>query len=151
MSIPTEPIGSIPRPHALQTALAEHAEGRLSDTDLEDIQAQAVTDTISRLEQLGCPVLVDGEQAKPSSITYPLTGLQKLDPHGVVIHYADGYIRQLPSLTAGPFHYGVYADDYLRGALQHTDRPVKQAVVAPSALSLLYPGEPIDAYPREFS
>jgi 5-methyltetrahydropteroyltriglutamate--homocysteine methyltransferase len=149
MSIPTEPIGSIPRPRALQTALAEHAEGRLPDADLAHIQEMAVADTMSRLEHAGCDVLVDGDQTKPSSITYPLTGLKSLDPHGVVIPYADGHTRQLPSLTAGPFRYQVRADTYLKQARKHTDRPVKQAVVAPSALSLLYPGEPIEGYSRE--
>ncbi|GGW94937.1 5-methyltetrahydropteroyltriglutamate--homocysteine methyltransferase [Streptomyces noursei] len=149
MSIPTEPIGSIPRPRALQEALVEHAEGRLPHVELAHIQEQATADTLARLEQLGCPVLVDGDQAKPSSITYPLAGLTNLDPNGVIIPYADGHIRQLPRLMAGPFRYQVRADTYLRAARKLTDRPVKQAVVAPSALSLLYPGDPIDGYSRE--
>ncbi|MFI9581857.1 cobalamin-independent methionine synthase II family protein [Streptomyces sp. NPDC052236] len=149
MSIPTEPIGSIPRPPALQTALAEHAEGRLTDVEVTTLQEQATADTLARLEQLGCPVLVDGEQAKPSFATYPVTGLATLDPHGAVIPFADGHTRQLPRLTSGPFRYQVRAETYLRTARRHTDRPVKQAVIAPSALSLLYPGEPIDGYPRE--
>ncbi|WP_328939292.1 cobalamin-independent methionine synthase II family protein [Streptomyces tauricus] len=148
MSIPTEPIGSLPRPRALQTALAEHAEGRLSTAELAKIQDQAVSDTLTRLEQLGCAVLVDGDQAKPSSITYPLTGLTSLASDGVVIPYADGHTRQLPRLTAGPFRYQVRADTYLRAAQNHTERPIKQAVVAPSALSLLYPGQSIASYTR---
>ncbi|MFD0369424.1 5-methyltetrahydropteroyltriglutamate--homocysteine methyltransferase [Streptomyces sp. NPDC127114] len=149
MSIPTEPIGSIPRSRALQEALAEHAEGRLGDAELAKLQEQAVAETIARLEQLGETVLVDGDQAKPSTITYPLTGLASLSPDGAVIPFADGHTRQLPRLTGGPFRYQVRAETYLRDALRHTDRPVKQSVVAPSALSLLYPGEPIDGYPRE--
>ncbi|MFI8520972.1 cobalamin-independent methionine synthase II family protein [Streptomyces sp. NPDC085481] len=149
MSIPTEPIGSIPRPRALQEALAEHAEGRLSDTELAKLQQQATTDTLARLEELGSDVVVDGDQAKPSSITYPLPGLS-LARDGVVIPYADGHTRQLPRLTAGPFRYQVRADTYLRAAKKLTDRPVKQAVVAPSALSLLYPVDrPIAGYSRE--
>ena len=66
MSIPTEPIGGIPRPPALQTAVAEHAEGRLTEAELTTLQEQATAGTLARLEQLGCAVLVDGEQAKPS-------------------------------------------------------------------------------------
>ncbi|MER5757133.1 cobalamin-independent methionine synthase II family protein [Streptomyces sp. NPDC002088] len=149
MSIPTEPIGSIPRPRALQTALAEHAQGRLGDAALARLQDQATADTLARLEALGCSVLVDGEQAKPSFATYPITGLTALDPGGAVIPFADGHIRQLPCLTAGPFRYQVHAETYLRSARRHTDRPLKQAVIAPSALSLLYPGEPLDGYSRE--
>ncbi|MGJ5894223.1 5-methyltetrahydropteroyltriglutamate--homocysteine methyltransferase [Streptomyces sp. V2] len=149
MSIPTEPIGSIPRPLALQTALAEHAQGRLSDDELAKLQDQATADTLARLEELGCPVLVDGEQAKPSFATYPIMGLTTLDPAGAVIPFADGHTRQLPHLTSGPFRYQVHAGTYVRSAQRHTDRPLKQAVIAPSALSLLYPGEPLDGYSRE--
>jgi 5-methyltetrahydropteroyltriglutamate--homocysteine methyltransferase len=149
MSIPTEPIGSIPRPRALQEALAEHAQGRLDDAELAKLQDQATADTLARLEELGCPVLVDGEQVKPSFATYPLAGLAALAPNGAVIPFADGHTRQLPRLTEGPFRYQVHAQSYLRDARQHTDRPVKQAVIAPSALSLLYPAEPLDGYLRE--
>jgi 5-methyltetrahydropteroyltriglutamate--homocysteine methyltransferase len=70
-------------------------------------------------------------------------------PNGVTIPFADGHTRQLPSLTGGPFRYQVRAESYLRDARRHTDRPVKQAVIAPSALSLLYPAEPLTGYSRE--
>lgn len=149
MSIPTESIGSIPRPRALQEAITEHAEGRLATAELTKLQEQATAETLARLEELGCPVLVDGEQAKPSFATYPLAGLADLAPDGAVIPFTDGHTRQLPRLTAGPFRYQVRAETYVREARRHTDRPVKQAVIAPSALSLLYPAEPIDGYPRE--
>lgn len=149
MSIPTEPIGSIPRPPALLDALAQHAQGQLSDADLAKFQAQAAADTLAHLERIGCPVLVDGEQSKPSFATYPLSGLDALAPDGAVIPFADGHTRQLPRLTAGPFRYQIRADTYLRDAQRHTDKPVKQAVIAPSALSLLYPPEPLAGYSRE--
>ncbi|MEV4454744.1 cobalamin-independent methionine synthase II family protein [Microbispora sp. NPDC049633] len=149
MSIPTEPIGSIPRPATLLTALADHAAGRVEDDELAARQEEATADTIRRLQRLGCPVLVDGEQAKPSFATYPVAGLGTLAPDGAVIPFADGHTRQLPRLTEGPFRYATHADAYLRTARRHTDLPVKQAVVAPSALSLLYPAEGVDGYPRE--
>jgi 5-methyltetrahydropteroyltriglutamate--homocysteine methyltransferase len=67
----------------------------------------------------------------------------------VVIPFADGHQRQLPVLTGGPFRYQVHADTYLRAALRHAKTPVKQAVIAPSALSLLYPPKALDGYRRE--
>ena len=149
MSIPTEPIGSIPRPSALQAALASHAEGKTSDADLASLQDQATADTLTRLEALGCAVLVDGEQSKPSFVTYPIAGMTALAAEGAVIPFADGHTRQLPVLTGGPFRYRTHADTYLRAAQGHTSLPVKQAVIAPSALSLLYPGDGIDGYARE--
>ncbi|MFF9090427.1 cobalamin-independent methionine synthase II family protein [Streptomyces sp. NPDC014991] len=149
MTIPTEPIGSIPRPRALQQALGEYTQGRLSDKELAGLQQQAAADTLTRLAALDCPVLVDGEQAKPSFATYPIAGLASLAPNGVTIPFADGHVRQLPCLTEGPFRYQVRAESYLRDARRYTDRPIKQAVIAPSALSLLYPAEPIVGYSRE--
>ncbi|WP_412080689.1 cobalamin-independent methionine synthase II family protein [Streptomyces sp. SCL15-4] len=149
VGLPTEPIGSIPRPAELLAAMADHAAGRIGDDGLAAAQDRAVGDTVRRLENIGSPVVTDGEQAKPSFATYPLTGLKHLAPDGVVIPFADGHQRQLPRLTAGPLRYGVYADHYLKAALRHAASPVKQAVIAPSALSLLYPPDGIDGYPRE--
>ncbi|ETK34032.1 cobalamin-independent methionine synthase II family protein [Microbispora sp. ATCC PTA-5024] len=149
MGIPTEPIGSIPRPAALVAALADHAAGRIGDADLAARQEEAVADTIGRLERIGSLVLTDGEQSKPSFVTYPLSGHDGHSPDGAVIPFADGHTRRLPRLTAGPFRYGAHAATYLRAARRHTDLPVKQAVIAPSALSLLYPAEGVDGYPRE--
>ena len=145
MALPTEPIGSIPRPPALLRALAA------ADKDpqaLEREYAAALEDTILRLEQTGSPVLSDGEQTKPSFATYPLAGLN-LAPDGVVIPFSDGHVRQLPRLTAGPFRYGTHAASYTRAARAYTQRPLKQAVISASAMSLLYPAQEIPGYPSE--
>ena len=149
MPIPTEPIGSVPRPLGLIEAVRAAEEGRTSPEELERVYEEALRDTIERFEATGSPVITDGEQTKPSFATYPLQGLDNLAPDGVTIPFEDGHTRQLPRLTAGPFRYAMYADEYLRRAKQHAHVPVKQAVIAPSALSLLYPQEGIDGYPRE--
>jgi 5-methyltetrahydropteroyltriglutamate--homocysteine methyltransferase len=149
MTILTEPIGSIPRPPQLIQAMASFHAGTIARETLDDAYSEALQDTIERLEQTGSPVLSDGEQTKPSFATYPLTGLQNLAPDGVVIPFADGHHRQLPRLTAGPFRYGIHAESYLKAAHAYTRRPVKQAVISASALSLLYPSTAIPGYPRE--
>lgn len=129
MPIPTEPIGSLPR-----------IPGQPGP--------EAVEDVIARLEALGSPVVTDGEQTKPSFVTYPMAGLA-LAPEGVTIPFADGHTRRLPVLAAGPFRYGVYADSYLLEAKKHAKVPVKQAVIAVSAMSLLYPQGGLPGYTRE--
>jgi methionine synthase II (cobalamin-independent) len=149
MAIPTEPIGSIPRPLQLIEAIGAHQSGNLSIDALNSEYDAALKDTIARLEQTGSPVLSDGEQTKPSFATYPLSGLTNLASDGVVIPFADGHQRQLPRLTAGPFHYGVHAVAYLKTARNYTKRPIKQAVIAASALSLLYPVSGIPGYSQE--
>ncbi|MGH3422704.1 MAG: hypothetical protein ACRDOD_24275, partial [Streptosporangiaceae bacterium] len=149
MTIPTEPIGSIPRLPGLLAAMAGHGRGEVSDADLAAAQDEAVRDTIRRLEDTGSPVVSDGEQSKPSFVTYPIAGLTDLAPGGIAIPFADGHQRQLPVLTGGPFRYQVHADTYLRAALGHAKAAVKQAVIAPSALGLLYPPADLDRYPRQ--
>jgi 5-methyltetrahydropteroyltriglutamate--homocysteine methyltransferase len=149
MAIPTEPIGSIPRPKFLLDGMADFAAGRISRQELDELGEKALKDTISRFEQTGSPVITDGEQSKPSFITYPIDGLTSLASDGVVVPFADGHTRQLPVLTSGPFRYQTYADAYLNKARTFTTRPVKQAVIAPSAVSLLYPGDGLPGYPRE--
>ena len=149
MSIPTEPIGSIPRPQALIEGMGAFAAGKLSEDALRELQDEAVRDTVERFEATGSPVISDGEQAKSSFVTYPLEGLSNLAPDGAVIPFADGHTRQLPRLTSGPFRYGKHADGYLEVARKHARVPVKQAVIAASAISLLYPQDGIEGYARE--
>jgi 5-methyltetrahydropteroyltriglutamate--homocysteine methyltransferase len=149
MAIPTEPIGSIPRPPRLIDAGQDLAAGQITTEEYAKIADAAVRETIGQFEATGSPVITDGEQGKPSFATYPLAGLEALAPDGVVIPFADGHTRQLPRLTAGPFRYAHHAEGYLELALRYARVPVKQAVIAASALSLLYPAGGIDGYPRE--
>src|SRR5579862_2976212 len=116
MAIPTEPIGSIPRPPQLIEAIQSFRDGKIALEALEDAYHAALTDTIRQLEETGSPVLTDGEQTKPSFATYPLVGLKNLAPDGVVIPFADGHTRQLPRLTAGPFRYGIHTESYFKAA-----------------------------------
>jgi 5-methyltetrahydropteroyltriglutamate--homocysteine methyltransferase len=149
MTIPTELIGSVPRPRYLLDGMADLAAGRLDQRGLDLLTDRALSETITRLEATGSPVVTDGEQAKPSFATYPLQGLDNLTSDGVVIPFADGHTRQLPKLSGGPFRYGTYAASYLSKAVKFASRPVKQAVIAPSALSLLYPADGVDGYSRD--
>lgn len=147
--IPTEPIGSIPRPPELLGGFQEFAAGRLSRTQLDSLCEEAVRDTIRRFEATGSPVITDGEQTKPSFATYPIHGLENLAPDGVTIPFADGHTRQLPRLTSGPFRYKTHAETYLEAAQKHARVPVKQAVISASALSLLYPSQGLPGYSRD--
>src|SRR5579864_37452 len=149
MPIPTEPIGSIPRPLELVAAWGDRQAGRMTPEQFDRVAEAALRDTIRRFEATGSPVITDGEQTKPSFATYPLAGFTRLAPDGVVIPFADGHKRQLPRLTVGPFHYATYASQYFAAARRITDAPLKQAVISASALSLLYPASGIPGYSRD--
>ena len=149
MTLPTEPVGSIPRPKELIEGVGAYGAGRIGKDALEALYEAAVADTIRRFVETGSPVITDGEQRKPSFATYPVAGLSNLAAGGVTIPFKDGHTRQLPVLTSGPFRYATYAATYLEGARKHTTKSLKEAVIAASALSLLYPQSGIPDYPRE--
>jgi 5-methyltetrahydropteroyltriglutamate--homocysteine methyltransferase len=147
--LPTEPIGSIPRPTELIDAIGGAAAGRVSKEALDALYDRALRDTIAEFEATGSPVITDGEQTKPSFATYPIQGLSNLLPDGVTIPFEDGHTRQLPRLGSGPFKYTTYAHTYLEKARAISSVPVKQAVISASALSLLYPQGGLSDYSHE--
>lgn len=144
--IPTEPVGSLPRPMALQEAYAAYDAGTIGRDQLEAEQDKAVRDSITRMEATGSPIVSDGEQRWSSFATYPITdtlagtGLaDHLAPGGQFFAiFADGHHRQLPQLTGGPFRYKTLASDATAKAMQIATKPLKQAVISPSMLALLY-------------
>jgi 5-methyltetrahydropteroyltriglutamate--homocysteine methyltransferase len=147
MTIPTEPIGSIPRPAKL---IEEIAKRDGSDPQLDILYEEAVRDTIERFEATGSPVVTDGEQRKYHNFwTYPVHGLPNVSPDGFKIPFAAGHTRRMPQLTRGPFHYNTYADSFVETAMRFAHVPVKQAVISASALSLMYPPVAIPGYSRE--
>jgi 5-methyltetrahydropteroyltriglutamate--homocysteine methyltransferase len=147
MTIPTEPIGSIPRPLELIRAVAS---GNSDDPALDPLYDAAIRNTIARFEETGSPVITDGEQRKYHNFwTYSVHGLPNTAPDGFKIPFSAGHTRRMPRLTAGPFRYKRMADTYLDVAMRYAHKPVKQAVISPSALSLMYPAEGIPGYSRE--
>src|SRR5437016_3928073 len=148
MTHQTEPNGSISRPLPLIDAVS--ALGGDTDPKLDPLYDEAIRDTICRFEATGSPVITDGEQRKYHNFwTYCVHGLPNTAPDGFKIPFSAGHIRRMLRLTAGPFRYKRRADSYLDVALKYAHRPVKQAVISPSALSLMYPPDEIPGYPRE--
>jgi 5-methyltetrahydropteroyltriglutamate--homocysteine methyltransferase len=147
VTIPTELIGSIPRPVGL---IERIANGDSEDSSLDALYEDALRDTFERLEAAGSPVVTDGEQKKYHNFcTYCVHGLPNTAPDGFIIPFSDGHTLRLSRLTRGPFRYRRHADCYLNVAMRYAPVPVKQAVISPSALSLMYPAERIPDYSRE--
>jgi len=156
--IPTEPVGSLPRPTTLQKAYADYDAGKIGMDALETEQETAAVDSIKRMEATGSPIVSDGEQRWSSFATYPIA--DTLAGTGLADHlagdgqyfaiFADGHHRQLPRLTSGPFRYKSFAADSLKKSIKIAKKPMKQAVIAPSMLDLLYPlDDEISGYTRD--
>ena len=117
---------------------------------MDPLYDEAIRDTIERFEATGSPVITDGEQRKYHNFwTYCVHGLPNTAPDGFKIPFSAGHTRRMPRLIRGPFRYLRHADEYLDVALRYAHVPVKQAVISPSALSLMYPADQIPDYPRE--
>src|SRR5260370_40252533 len=95
MSIPTEPIGSIPRPLDL---IERVAKSDSEDPNLLPLYDEAIRETIERFEATGSPVVTDREQRKYHNFaTYPVHGLPNISPDGCKIPFASGHNRLHPS------------------------------------------------------
>lgn len=126
------------------------AVGDFADPSLDALYDAAIRDTIAQFEATSSPIITDGEQRKYHNFwTYSVHGLENTAPDGFKIPFSAGHVRRMPRLTAGPFRYRVYADRYLQIARQYAHTPLKQAVISPSALSLMYPAEDISGYSRQ--
>src|SRR3954469_7893528 len=158
MPIPTELVGSLPRPERLQDAYQAYDDGKIDFAALQAEQDKAAEDSIRRLEETGETYVTDGEQRESSFATYPIT--DTLAGTGLADNLAgdgqffaifdDGHHRQLPRLTGGPFRYKTFASEFVEKNQALASKPVKQAVIAPSMLMLLYPLEgEIEGYSRE--
>jgi methionine synthase II (cobalamin-independent) len=156
--IPTEPVGSVPRPLKLQKAYVSYDTKGITKGELEQEQDAAVADTINRFEATGSPIITDGEQRVSSFATYPIadtlagTGLAPNLAGGGQFFaiFADGHNRQLPKVTGGPFRYNFFAGDLVKKAAKMTKKPIKQAIIAPSMMYLLYQLDgDIPGYPRK--
>ena len=86
--IPTEPVGSIPRPLRLHQAYADYDAKKISKAELEHEQNAAVADTLKRFEATGSPIISDGEQRVSSFATYPIA--DTLAGSGLAPHLAPG-------------------------------------------------------------
>ena len=145
--IPTEPVGSLPRPAKLQATYAAYDAGKIAFADLEAEQDAAAQDSITRFEATGSPIISDGEQRWSSFATYPFmttmagTGLNSCCAPGgqTFALFPDGHYKSMPMLVGGPFRYNQYAADSLVKSMRFATKPMKQAVIAPSMLSLLLP------------
>ncbi len=148
--IPTEPVGSIPRPPELVAALGLLRRGELDRSELEALYAGAIVDTIRRFEATGSPVISDGEQRKHDNFwTYGVHGLPNMRMGGFAVDFRGSHTRTMPALVRGPFRFKIYADQFLVEAQRLTKLPIKQAVISASALSLLYPSVSIEGYSRD--
>ncbi|KAF2071986.1 hypothetical protein CYY_006699 [Polysphondylium violaceum] len=147
MTIPTESIGSLPRPRDLQQAHEDFMSKKIDRKSYDEVLEMNLEHFVNSLESIGSPVITDGEVFKQSFALYPIAGVD-VDPNGATIPFNDGHVRQLPTIK-GPVKFTQYAYQFLEKTKSKTSTPVKATVISPSALSLLYPSTELPNYSRE--
>ena len=150
--LPTEAVGSLPRPASLQRAVLDAETGLVGADELAEAQERAVRDTLARFAETGSPIVSDGEQRRQSFSSYPLgTSFDdgQILEGPVFAVFADGHHRVIPSLARGPFRFRAWAADDVTAARPLTTLPLKQAVISPSMLSLMVPVAGLGEYSRE--
>jgi 5-methyltetrahydropteroyltriglutamate--homocysteine methyltransferase len=164
-SLPTEAVGSIPRPASLQRAVLDSEAQLTGEAAFETEYDGATRDTVARLIETGSRVITDGEQRRQSFATYMLDD-QGAGSDDVFAVFADGHHRVVPRITQHPFRFAHSAAESVRTvksllssahvfeATGSVSKPavqlgIKQAVVSPSMLSLMYPPDGIAQYSYE--
>ena len=127
--IPSEQIGSIPRPDELIAAQRSYRYGMVGRNRLKKLRENAVQTTIKELEETGSKVITDGEQTKPSFLTYPIHNFADeyytFSSSCFALTFSDGHQRSLPRLAKQPFRYATYAHSYVDEAKKYTNLPIK--------------------------
>lgn len=150
-TIPTEMIGSIPRSKILIDTYNQYKKGEISYSILNKLAEKETIQVMQELKDLGSPVISDGEQRKFDGFAhYCLHNSECYAKEGFDVYFSDGHKRVFaPHLKIPPFKYNQTADEFLSFAIKHTDLPVKQAIISPSMLSLVYPPDGIESYSHE--
>jgi 5-methyltetrahydropteroyltriglutamate--homocysteine methyltransferase len=103
--------------------------GGIGSEHLNDYNIRAIQSTIEQLEATGSKIITDGEQTKPSFLTYPISKLMNeyyiASQDCFSLKSVDGHYRGLPRLIKAPFHYATYAHTYIDLAKQFTKLPIK--------------------------
>jgi 5-methyltetrahydropteroyltriglutamate--homocysteine methyltransferase len=129
ITIPSEPVGSLPRPKELIEAQQLYRQGKIDLNHLNTLRTKAVQDSIEKFEATGSTVITDGEQTKPSFLSYPIGSLidecYTFSDDCFSLSFNDGHKRTVPHLTKAPFRYGTYAHTYVDEAKKYTRLPIK--------------------------
>ncbi|MGO1958361.1 MAG: hypothetical protein ACTH20_02620 [Canibacter sp.] len=151
--LPTEPVGSLPRPAKLQQAVLDADAGLFEVSELSPLVDEAIRDTVAQFVHTGSPLITDGEQRRQSFATYLLDGTEATHDEVFAV-FADGHHRVVPQLAQPRFQFSHWASDGLAFAQQtlhgcKSEAKLKQAVVSPAMLSLMYPESGFSHYSRD--
>jgi 5-methyltetrahydropteroyltriglutamate--homocysteine methyltransferase len=131
--LPTTSVGSLPKPDALLTARGKRARNEITADELRTLEMQATELWITRQEELGLDVLVDGEMYRGDLVAYFGGLLGGFAPGGLVRSYGNRYYRK-PAIVGEVKWPGPLTVEWWRAAQAMTGRPVKGMLTGPYTL-----------------
>ncbi len=126
----TTAVGSFGKPDYLQKARNAHARGKLSSSELRELERKATEEWIRRQEEVGLDVLVDGEMYRGDMVAYFAELLEGYTIGGLVRSYGNRYYHK-PIISGQVRRPKPMTVAWFRYAQSLTDRPVKGMLTGP--------------------
>ena len=129
----TTTVGSFPKPDYLQRARNQRARGKLSVSELRDLERRATEEWIRAQEEIGLDILVDGEMYRGDMVAYFAERLDGFRLGGLVRSYGNRYYHK-PVIASKVSRPKPMTVDWFRFTQGLTDRPVKGMLTGPYTL-----------------
>ena len=126
----TTSVGSFAKPPYLQRARNQHAQGKLSDGELDELTRQATREVIALQEELGLDILVHGEMERGDMVAYFAEHYPGMKIGGLVRSYGNRYYHK-PVIDGELRWEKPLTVDLWRYAQSLTERPIKGMVTGP--------------------
>jgi 5-methyltetrahydropteroyltriglutamate--homocysteine methyltransferase len=152
--IPTTVVGSLPRPLELIEASKAYQEDRSPATHRRlgaAIETTLAENLRRQVATAGLNEISDGEPWKRYGFAlYPVQDAEEYFrfEEGVPISFEDGHTRRLPLLVKKPALRESSVEHFKDAKPLAQDRPLKAAIISPSALGLAYQKD-VPAYPKD--
>jgi len=129
----TTTVGSFGKPDYLQKARNANARGKVSDSELHDLEKKATEEWIRRQENIDLDILVDGEMYRGDMVAYFAERLDGFRLGGLVRSYGNRYYHK-PVIASKVSRPKPMTVDWFRFTQGLTDRPVKGMLTGPYTL-----------------
>lgn len=148
MTVRADNLGSLLRPEYLRAA---HDDPGLTPQERRAVEDRAILEAIALQEEVGLPVVTDGEFRRRHFFSTLVAVTEGMDPEGYERRHrdADGtwFPVRTPTAVQRIRRTGTLADRELAFVRAHTDREVKVTLPAPSLLAAYWNRDPDGPYP----
>src|SRR5437762_8495992 len=126
----TTTVGSFGKPDYLQKARNANARGKVSNSELHDLEKKATEEWIRRQEGIDLDILVDGEMYRGDMVAYFAELIDGYREGGLVRSYGNRYYHK-PVIASKVSRPKPMTVDWYRFTQALTDRPVKGMLTGP--------------------